>query len=63
MQADEAVVVEVDQQAARGAAEQLWGHGGACVVDYRSRNACSTVASIRHMVMGLTGDSMKPRDR
>lgn len=30
---------------------------------YGSRNALSTVASIRHWVMGLMGDSMKPRER
>jgi hypothetical protein len=28
-----------------------------------SRNAWSTVASIRHRVIGFTGDSMKPRER
>jgi hypothetical protein len=32
-------------------------------VGYGSRSAWSTVASIRHRVMGLMGDSMKPRER
>jgi hypothetical protein len=31
--------------------------------DYDSRNAWPTVASIRHSVMGLMGDAMKPRER
>jgi len=30
---------------------------------YPSRNAFFTVASNKHMVIGLTGDSTKPRDR
>ena len=30
---------------------------------HSSHSACSTVASNRHKVMGLTGDSMKPRER
>ena len=31
--------------------------------DYDSRSAWPTVASIRHSVMGLMGDAMKPRER
>lgn len=32
-------------------------------IGYGSRNAWPIVASIKHRVMGLTGDSMKPRER
>ena len=32
-------------------------------VGYCSRRACCTVDNIRHSVMGLMGDLMKPRER